>query len=119
MPEEQQQTQQQTQLRRPYQPDFGVPPRADYAQLGLTAGLGAVCVTVIAGAVALTAGKKAFYDKMFRVRMVVVATTLGFYASASNMLPPPPLLNTIMGREPTPIPDAPQLSPSPATRPPS
>jgi hypothetical protein len=111
--------QQQQQLRRPYQPEFSGPPRTDYAQLGLTAGLGVVCGTVIAGAVALAAGKKSFYDSMFKARMVVVATTLGFYAAASNYLPPPPLLNTIMGREPTPIPGAPQLSPSPASRTPS
>jgi hypothetical protein len=47
------------------------------------------------------------------------ATTLGYYAGASGYLPPPPLLNTIMGREPRALPDAPQLSALGARRAPS
>lgn len=62
----------QPELNRPYQPQLQLPQRVDYAQSGLSAGLTVVVGTVVAGAVALAAGKKQFYDKMFRTRMVVV-----------------------------------------------
>ena len=62
-------------LRRPYQPGAQPPVTTDYAQLGLNAGLSAIVTSVIAGAVGYGTGNKAFYDKMFRFRMVVVVST--------------------------------------------
>jgi hypothetical protein len=64
---------QQSDLKRKYQQRF--PQRVDYAQLGVSTALFGICGTIVAGAVAYARGNKAFYDKMFRTRMVVVVST--------------------------------------------
>lgn len=80
----------QQQLRRPYQAQGLkiVPEDKDYAQMGIGVGLTMVCASVVAGTVAFARGNKAFYDKMFRLRMIIVvsgaAAALVEYRSSNN-----------------------------------
>jgi hypothetical protein len=70
-------------LNRPYQKEVGLGPRVDYAQLGVSTALFGICGTIVAGAVAYARGNKAFYDKMFRTRMIVVVSVFGLRWPAS------------------------------------
>jgi hypothetical protein len=68
------------QLRRPYQQQLQVQ-GTDYAQIGMTACIAAVCTSVIAGGIALARGKKPFHDQMVKFRMIVVVSAVGWVAA--------------------------------------